>query len=77
MARRAFQNVVRDKGAKGKNLAQEIDDLASKHIITPDLKDWAQGIRDLGNFGAHPDNDGLDQISQEDTKDILNFGGEI
>lgn len=73
MARRALQNAVRDKEAKGENLKKEIDDLASKHIITPALKSWAHEIRELGNIGAHPEKDGLDKVTKEDAQEILNF----
>lgn len=77
MARRALQNAVRDKGAKGEDLYNEIENLASKHIITPELKDWAHEIRSLGNIGAHPEEDGLDEVSKEDAKDIINFASEF
>jgi hypothetical protein len=77
MMRRALQNAVRDKGAKGKTLYDEINNLADKHIITPDLKDWAHEIRELGKIGAHPDDDGLDEVTEKDAEDMLKFAEEF
>lgn len=77
MTRRALQNAVRNKGAKAKTLYDEINDLATKNIITPDLKDWAHEIRELGRVGAHPEDDMLDEVSEVDAQDILNFADEF
>ena len=52
MARSALQAAMREQGAKGKTLKDEIDDLAN--IPTP-LKDWAHELRDGGNLVAHPE----------------------
>jgi len=42
-----------------------------------DLADMATEIRFLGNEGAHPENDGIDEISEEDAKEILDFTVEL
>lgn len=54
MARSSMQLALRDKGADGANLKGEIDDLASKGILPPIVKDWSHEVRELGNDSAHP-----------------------
>src|SRR5438105_2720811 len=55
MARTALQASTRGMNAKGTNLKQEIEDLASRHVIPKSLEDWAHSIRDGGNLVAHPE----------------------
>jgi hypothetical protein len=45
MARSAIQLVARAQGAVGKNLKEEIDDLADKALILPIMKEWAHEVR--------------------------------
>ena len=69
MARRAIQQICLDKGAtKGKDLWEQINELASNGVITKDLKEWADTVRWIGNDGAH-----INSISVafEDAEDIL------
>ncbi|MBI4964881.1 MAG: DUF4145 domain-containing protein [Desulfomonile tiedjei] len=72
MARSALQLALRDCKAQGKNLKQEIDDLAAKGILPPIMKDWSDHVRDLGNDAAHP---GPSQgpADPEDVRDIVKF----
>ena len=53
MARKGIEQAVNELGAEGKNLFQKINDLESKRRIPPDMRDWAQHLRDIGNDGAH------------------------
>lgn len=71
MCRRVMQLIVVDKGANGSRLIDQIDDLHSKGLITKSLHDAAHEIRHFGNFGAHPRDDGLDDIKEEDADLIL------
>ena len=73
MCRRAMQSMAEDKGAKGRDLKAEIDDLLAKGLITKSLHDAAHEIRFFGNFGAHPRDDGLDNISREDAEQIISL----
>lgn len=68
MARRSIQNACIDKGAKKKNLVDQIDELKSSGVITSDLKEWADVVRWVGNDAAHPNND---KVERDDAKDIL------
>lgn len=72
MARSALQVALRDKGAFGKNLKQEIDNLAKKGILPPIMKDWSNEVRLLGNISAHPQ-PGEEETSPEDANDIVEF----
>lgn len=74
MYRRAIQNMILDKikepGLKNKKLYQQIDRLFEKGFITRHLKETAHEIRHFGNFGAHPQDDLLDNTTYEDAQAI-------
>ena len=65
MARSALQAATREQGATGKNLKEEIDDLA----IPDALKDWAHEIRDGGNLVGHPEPD--KKVEMADAKELM------
>lgn len=74
MLRRAVQNIVLDKikdpEIKSKKLWEQIDELFNKGFITKYLKDTAHEIRHFGNFGAHPQDDNLENTTREDAEMI-------
>lgn len=72
MARSSLQLALRDKGATGKNLKQEIQDLAEKGTLPPIMKDWSDQIRELGNDSAHPQ-PGQPATDARDAEDIVRF----
>jgi len=72
MARSAVQLVLRTHGATGKNLKEEINDLAAKGLILPIMKEWGHEVRELGNEGTHPQ-PGSTGTSEKDTKDVVEF----
>lgn len=72
MARSALQVSLRDNKAQGNTLKAEINDLASKGILPPLMKDWSDNIRELGNISAHPQ-PGQPPTTPEDAKDIVKF----
>ena len=71
MCRRTMQQIAIDKGAKGSRLFDQIDDLLASGLITKSLHDAAHEIRHFGNFGAHPRDDGLDDIDEHDADSLL------
>jgi hypothetical protein len=73
MFRRCLQQIMLDKSAKGNTLNDQIKDLEARQIITADLKDWAHEIRLWGNEGAHPSDDGLDELTSEEVEVIQDF----
>jgi hypothetical protein len=72
MARSSLQNALRDQHAEGKNLKQEINDLAEKGILPPIMRDWSNCVRELGNESAHPE-PSQGQVKPQDAIDIVNF----
>lgn len=74
MFRRSLQQIMIDKQAGGGDkLYKQIDDLATKGIITNEIKDWAHEIRYWGNDGAHPASDYLDEISPHEITEVKDF----
>jgi hypothetical protein len=72
MARSALQLALRSHNAKGANLKQEIDDLASKGILPPIMQEWSHNVRELGNDSAHPNPD-QQPTNPRDASDIVGF----
>jgi len=72
MCRRALEEAMKDLGAEGRDLFNQIDDLESKRKITPELKDWAHESRLGGKLGAH----GTKQkqwAERDDAEEVLEF----
>jgi hypothetical protein len=72
MARSALQLVARSHGAVGKNLKEEIDDLAAKSLILPSMREFAHEVRELANEGTHPE-PRTKGTSERDAKDVVQF----
>ena len=73
LSRRVMQQIALDKGAAGDKLVEQIDNLLKAGHITKSLHDAAHEVRYFGNFGAHPRDDGLDDISDDDAKAVINL----
>ena len=73
MCRRAIQSSAIELKAKGGRLIDQIDDLFSSGKITEALKEFAHEVRLTGNDGAHPDKDGLANVGEKDSNDIIDF----
>jgi Domain of unknown function (DUF4145) len=58
LARRALQTILREQGYKAKDLAKEIEMLLNetdaRKAIPNSLRDTVDGVRNFGNFSAHP-----------------------
>ena len=72
MARSALQVALREKGAQGRTLKAEIDDLAAKGLLPPMIREWATEIRLVANEAAHPDTE-AEQLSPLDVRDAVRF----
>ena len=72
MARSSLQIALRGQNAEGKNLKQEIDDLAGKGVLPNIMQEWAHNVRELGNESAHPHPDQV-PTDPKDAKDIVAF----
>jgi len=75
MARSSLQAAMRGQGASGKNLQEEIDDLARRHVITPYLQEWAHEVRLGGNLVAHPEPG--KRLGREDAEEIIDFADSL
>ncbi|MBN8964176.1 MAG: DUF4145 domain-containing protein [Rhizobiales bacterium] len=61
LSRRCLQNILHTHEYKGNNLAKEVDLLLNeqdpKKALSQKLRDTVDGIRNFGNFSAHPIDD--------------------
>lgn len=53
LLRRVMELVCHDRGAQGRDLNRQLQDLAQRGEIPEKLVDVANGVRHLGNVGAH------------------------
>ena len=72
MARSAIQLLLRANGAEGKNLKQEIENLADKGLLIPIMKEWSHEVRELGNEGTHPQ-PGTTGTPESDARAVVEF----
>lgn len=81
MHRRVLQNLIIDKipnkEIRKLRLVDQINELFKQGFITKYLKETADEIRYLGNYGAHPQDDGLDDVTREDAEVIDRLTSEI
>jgi len=73
MARSAVQLALRYHSAQGKNLKEEIDDLAKKGLLPPVMKDWSHEVRELGNDSTHPMPGSSAGTESKDANDVVKF----
>jgi hypothetical protein len=72
VAHSALEAALRENGAQGKTLKQEIGDLAAKGFLPPLMKEWSDQVRLLGNDAAHPD-PLHGPPDPQDSRDIVGF----
>jgi len=78
MCRRVLQSTCISKGANpNTDLVEQIEELESQRIINPSLKEVAHTIRKIGNWGAHPQDDPLKDVTLEDASELLKFTSEF
>jgi hypothetical protein len=78
LCRRALQGACVDQGASPKkNLRDQIEEVVAGNKVHGSLKEWADAIRLVGNSGAHPGDDGLEEVTAEEADDILAFTEEF
>jgi hypothetical protein len=78
MARRSLQAALESRGVtKGANLGPQIEEAAKKGLITNKECQTAHATQKLGNFGAHPQEDDLDDIDEFVALNVLNATSRI
>ena len=72
MARRALQEALETKGAsKGSDLMNQITELNKIGVIDKATLSLAHGVRQFGNYGAHPSSDLLENVTSDDAKLVV------
>ena len=75
MLRRALEAACVEKGGAGKTLAQRIADLGKRLALLDDIEvAQATATRLFGNYGAHPSDDGLDDLTAKDVRRAIELG---
>jgi hypothetical protein len=75
MFRRAVQNAMIEFGADEK--LDLIEQIKAVDGLTKDIKDWAHNIRIFGNWGAHPQDDMLRDVTPELAAEVKEFVDEF
>lgn len=70
LARKTLEAVCKHENASGKVLAEKLNNLANSGRIPQTLAEVALHLRQLGNLGAHFDED---EVNEEDVPIILDF----
>lgn len=63
LLRRVMEIVCKDRGAQGRSLSEQLNDLSNRGEIPAKLVDVANGVRHLGNVGAHA---GVGELTAEE-----------
>jgi len=77
MCRRGLESLADNLNANGKYLAQKLEYLKDKGLIMESTYHLASGIRQFGNYGAHPQNDLLKDIDKNEATIVLNVAERI
>ena len=75
--RRALEGLANELGAKGRTLFDKMKDLYSSERIPKPLYEASTEIRVFGNYGAHPSEDLLDDIEENQAREVLYFTREM
>jgi len=73
MLRRAIERACDEAGAASGTLKRKIDVLNERGAISEVTAMTAHAIRAFGNYGAHPNDDLLDDVSEEELEAAVKF----
>lgn len=75
MLRRGLECACIENGAIGRTLADKVIDLRSKGLLIADTEQaMARATRLFGNYGAHPGDDGLGELSRKEVARAIDLG---
>jgi len=77
MCRRGLESLAGELKAKGGHLVQRLEDLKNRGVILESTYNLASGIRQFGNYGAHPQDDLLKDIDKNEATIVLNAAERI
>jgi len=70
LVRRSIEGLCADQGANHKTLHRALQDLVGREVIDARLLEWADGLRVLGNIGAHFTKQ---SVSKQDASDAIDL----
>jgi uncharacterized protein DUF4145 len=71
MCRRAIQDIAKNEHIEGDTNKEQIKNMRNSGLITKAMFDSAHEIRHYGGYGAHPQDDGLDDITPDIADSLL------
>lgn len=71
MVRRAIEGFCADQGANHKTLHNALQELVQRNVIDARLLEWANGLRILGNVGAHFSDQAVVRQDASDALDLI------
>ncbi|CAD6495105.1 MAG: hypothetical protein EMLJLAPB_01197 [Candidatus Argoarchaeum ethanivorans] len=71
MCRRGLESLADDLTAEGKYLSEKLEDLKKQDVITKTTYHMVSGIRQFGNYGAHPQTDLLKDVDRSEAEIVL------
>ena len=71
MCRRCLEGLVEALQTKGTRLIDKLEDLKTKGMIFDSTLNLASGIRQFGNYGAHPQTDLLKDVDRSEAEIVL------
>src|SRR5262245_32633026 len=77
MVRRTLEELCRERGAEGPNLAERIRALGSIVILPPQLFEGLDDIRLFGNDATHVEAKVYDEIGATEVEIVIDFTKEI
>lgn len=77
LIRKTLEEICKERGAKGKKLVDQIQDLNSQSILPKKLFDGLNELRLLGNDAAHIELKNYEQISAKEVEVGIKFTKEI
>ena len=73
LCRRALEGICEDKGASGSDLFTKIQSLHENGFLAENDVELYHEIRFFGNYGAHPKNDLLGEVTKDDSDTVLDL----
>jgi len=77
MVRKTLEELCLDRGAKGNNLKERIQDLGTKIVLPKELLDGLDDLRLLGNDAAHIESREYDQVGKDEVAVGIEFTKEV
>lgn len=73
MIRKALESICKDKGAEGATLGRKLEDLSKKKILPSTLIETGHILREIGNIGAHADEQDVKEDELDTMDDFFKF----